>query len=135
MKHIVVDSSVSLAWAFSDEGNAYSDRVLKALKDSQMIVPTIGFLELINAMHVGVKRKRISKADAASFLFLIENLAAERDTSLKSVSLFEICQKYNLTAYDASFLILAQLEFCPIATQDKQLLKAAMNAGIEVFGG
>ena len=41
----------------------------------------------------------------------------------------------GLTAYDASYLLLAQKLGCPLATLDKDLRLAANNCGVEVAQG
>jgi predicted nucleic acid-binding protein len=44
-------------------------------------------------------------------------------------------QKYELTAYDATYLELAMRLDLPLATLDKMLILAATTAGLKVLGG
>ena len=47
--------------------------------------------------------------------------AGERDPSPASV--FALCEKHGITAYDAQFVALALALECPLYTQDKELLR------------
>jgi hypothetical protein len=49
---LVLDASVTLAWAFEDEVNAYPDFVLESLAEAKACVPTIWPLEVGNALLV-----------------------------------------------------------------------------------
>ena len=49
---MVLDASVTLAWAFEDEENVYTDFVLESLADVKACVPAIWPLEVGNALLV-----------------------------------------------------------------------------------
>jgi predicted nucleic acid-binding protein len=44
-----------------------------------------------------------------------------------------LAEEYGLTFYDAAYLSLAKEQHLPLATLDKQLLKAADPAGAQLF--
>ena len=49
-------------------------------------------------------------------------------------ALFEAAGMYGITAYDASYLLLARSEGLPLATLDKKMRKVAKDMGIPLFG-
>jgi predicted nucleic acid-binding protein len=48
-------------------------------------------------------------------------------------AVFDLAQRHSLTVYDAAYLDLALREGLPIASLDRELVRAAGNAGINVF--
>src|SRR5262245_30487832 len=64
----VLDSSITLAWYFADEANAYADEVGRQLPAVEAIVPTIWPLEVANAVLMGERRKRSTPAQAATWI-------------------------------------------------------------------
>jgi predicted nucleic acid-binding protein len=41
--------------------------------------------------------------------------------------------EFELTAYDAAYLMLARTNGLPLATRDKALIRAARKAGVDIF--
>ena len=73
MTNFVLDSSVTLAWAFGDQGDHYTDGVLSALLEGEALVPTLWVLEVANGLFVAERRQRLTPAEADGFA---RNLAA-----------------------------------------------------------
>jgi len=73
----VLDGSVTMAWYFADESNAYADAVLTALETGRAVVPSLWPLEVANTVLVGERRKRSTEAQAAVWLGILEMLARE----------------------------------------------------------
>jgi len=67
----VVDNSVVMSWCFKDEANKYTDAVLDSMAESYAIVPSIWPLEVVNALLVSERRRRLSEADSTRFLTLL----------------------------------------------------------------
>ena len=110
MEGIVVDASVALVWCYPDEHRAYAYRVLDALEDRQMMVPSLWAIEITNALIVGERRRRLRAADVAHFLDLLDGLSIETDLETASRALVEtrtLAQAQELSAYDATYLELA----------------------------
>jgi predicted nucleic acid-binding protein len=138
LKEVVVDASVALAWCFPDETSEYADAVLVALEGQQVLVPSVWSLEITNAITVAQRRNRINSTQSQRFIELLEGLTIrEAVLSLTwSVSnVLPLAQKYDLSAYDASYLAIAIRHSVPLATLDAGLTKAATKAGIEIFLG
>ena len=49
----VLDGSVTLAWLFHDEQDAYADAIVARLPDIEMHVPRLWHLEVANVLLVG----------------------------------------------------------------------------------
>ena len=70
------------------------------------------------------------------FLADLKALPVEIDTAgvpRVHASIPPVARKYQLSAYDASYLELALVEGLPLATLDKRLRTAARSAGVELF--
>ena len=58
---MVLDNSVSAAWCFEDQSTPYTDAVLQAVIDgADVIVPAIWRLEVVNALVVAERRKKVA---------------------------------------------------------------------------
>ena len=130
----VLDCSVSVAWFFEDEECIYSAKILEKLESARAIVPFLWNLEVINAINIAEKRCRIDRAKAA---FSLDRLnALEIIPSVFSPSREELLiasRSYDLTSYDALYLMLAIHERIPLATKDKALIRACDIVGVEVL--
>ncbi len=136
-RRLVIDASVALSWAFEDEADSLSDRVLDAIADGVAVVPAVWPLEVSNALVTAQRRGRMTPADTARFLSLIGRLPVQVEPiELGSMaSLVDAARGYNLSVYDASYLVLAMSLGVPLATRDAALQNAATAAGVELFAG
>ncbi len=136
MSVFVLDASVTLAWFFEDEVSAYTGAVLESLRRHQAQVPGIWPLEIANVLLVGERRGRCSEARSSRFLSLLSalpiRLTGAVDISI-SADLLSLARGHDLSAYDADYLRLAIDSGIPIATQDRKLVKAASECGVELW--
>ncbi len=119
---IVVDASVVLKWQLYDEECISQARALKhdiyvrgVLK---VIAPQLMAYEVVNGLVTAVRRKRLTPDQARES---ISNLVV-LDIELRQVQpagLLDKAIKFNLTAYDAAYLALAEEEKCDLWTGDK----------------
>ena len=94
----VLDCSVTMAWCFEDESNAYTDSVLERLHAATAVVPGLWHLEVANVLIVATRRKRLARADAERFLQLLSglNIAVDDAPAAPAGRLtFEIGAKYG----------------------------------------
>ena len=75
----VLDSSLTVAWHFEDEINAYSDAVEDALAVKAAIVPSLWPLEVANALRMGERRGQTTEAKVRQFLALLQALPIRVD--------------------------------------------------------
>lgn len=132
----ILDASVTMAWCFEDEKDDYADRVLNLFSksDTVAIVPSLWQLEIVNILRSAHLRKRINYADQTRFLSFLSELPIQVvDTMADMNHLLSVTQRFDISAYDATYLCLAMNYRLPIATLDKQLKKAANNAEVKSY--
>lgn len=138
MRFFVLDASITLAWCFPDESNQIADYVADTFKQGKIArVTSFWSHEVLNALLVGEKRKRISEALVQIFIDDLIKLPIVIDFPQPSTVVFtkiqSLCREYGLTPYDAAYLELAIRNELPLATIDKALQKAAIAAGVELL--
>ena len=126
MAGIVVDSSVFAAIAF-DEPNA--KEALALLGGREFYAPSLMAFEVTNTAW-----KKITR-DPSQRPGILESLSIALSTPINWTEVdFEktlaLAIETGLTAYDASYLYLAQTLSMPIATFDRKLSSAAQARGI-----
>ncbi len=135
----VLDASMTMAWCFRDEPTAESDAVGLALSDrEQAVVPAVWAFEVCNAARRGLIRKRVTRAEIASFLRILEEFPIILSEPLERagiLNLLDLASTHKLSAYDASYLDLALHMGLPLATLDGQLRQAAGLVGVPLFTG
>ncbi len=132
----VLDNSVTMSWCFPDENDSYAQDVLKALPSTAAAVPALWPLEVANILLVGERRGRISQADSATFVGLLEGLPIRIDDETAEHAMkasLNLARAQNLSVYAASYLELALRRGLPIATLDAKLKAAAAAVGIPVY--
>jgi predicted nucleic acid-binding protein len=137
----VLDASVTMCWLFLDGKPAertYALSVLDAMKQSETraLVPVTWGLEISNVIGKAETRGSITEAQSESFLEMLGSMDISADTATFSKALsdtLQISRRHRISAYDASYLVLAMREGLPLATLDEDLQKAASKAGLKRF--
>jgi len=132
----VLDYSITMAWCFEDEISKFSDHVLDQLERSTAIVPTIWPLEVANVLLIAERNKRITPIQSSSFVDALSTLPITIDPSTTTRamhSIYVLAGKTKLTIYDAAYLELAIREKIPLASNDKDLLRAAKKLKIIIL--
>jgi predicted nucleic acid-binding protein len=132
VSQFVVDASVVLTWCFPDENTAVAQRVASMFqRGGTAVAPAFWPHEVLNALLVGEKRKRISKELVRSFLDDLAALPIALEQFPAGVVFDRIqllSREHGLTAYDAAYLDLALESGIPIATLDEDLVRACKKA-------
>lgn len=132
----VLDASVAVAWAFDDEDDERADAIADLLVDAFALVPPLWHVELANVLALGMRKGRIDEDGTASFLRLLGLLDIRTDTVPPDAGRLALAAvQHGLTAYDASYLLLAAERGLPLATADRELSAAATGAGIPLLTG
>lgn len=126
----VLDASMAASWAFEDDNSTPAQQVLGTLTTDYAIVPALWWFEMLNIMAVNERRGRLSAAAAAEFLSLLYNLDIEVDHRPDHATVLSLARRYRLTGYDAAYLELALREGLPLATLDRELVRAAASVGV-----
>jgi len=125
LKRIVIDASVVLKWYLDDEDNSRPALSLLERYVSQeldIIAPSLLGYEVINGLAIAKKRGRIraDKLQMAVQGFMDLEISQKHISSFypKVIHFYNI---YNLSAYAASYLALADEESIPLITADERL--------------
>jgi predicted nucleic acid-binding protein len=132
----VLDGSITMVWGFEDETDAYAEAILDKMPDLEAHVPSLWPLEVANALLVGERRKRITPADAARFLTILEAFPITVDDQTVAHAwgaTMHLARAHNLSSYDASYLELAIRLGLPLAAQDGKLKTAAQAMGVPLL--
>ena len=136
MSRFVIDASVVLAWCFVDEDDATAQHVASMFKRGDTAVaPSFWPHEVLNALLVGEKRKRISSELVQLFLkdLAILPIALEQSPALNVFDeVQQVSRDHGLTAYDAAYLALAVASNLPLATLDADLARACKKARVRL---
>lgn len=134
---LVLDSSVTLAWLFSDEGGAAVDEVFAQVVAGKAWVPTLWRLEVANSLTTALRRQRITAEfrDQSLADLALLNIVADPDTdALAWSATLRLADHHRLTLYDAAYLELALRLNLPLATLDQDLRRAAQVQGVLLLG-
>jgi predicted nucleic acid-binding protein len=128
----VLDASLTMTWAFTNEATPFTARVLESLKRTHAVTPALWPFEVTNALLDAERRGRINAAQQAEFLERLRLLPIHiehRPAAWLGQQILPLARAYRLTAYDAAYLELAIRDGLPLATTDDDLRKAATAAG------
>lgn len=139
MKSLVLDGSAALGLLLPDERQSPSSRHLRSLLEAEPVlyVPAHWWVELANGLIMAERRKRVSLAAGMEMLTLIQAFGVTTDDAppaQTTAATAALARQQGLTAYDAAYLELAIRRGAALATQDKELLRAAEACGVERVG-
>lgn len=132
----VLDSSVALAMLLPDESSQAADAVAGLLERTHALVPAIWPLEVRNALLMALRGRRLAPREFDERVSLLDALPIEVDAGAGREALsraVEIARRHGLSAYDASYLELAQRHSVPLATLDGALRKACARSRIRAI--
>ena len=120
----IVDASYVLSFLLVDEGTKEVDDFFRSYVDGtiRLLSSEILPLEVLNALLAAHARKRISEKQIKelSEKFWVLDIPLEKSDDADCLA---IALKYSLTAYDASYLVLAKRVGVILHTHDKALKK------------
>ncbi len=129
----ILDCSVTMAWYFKDEANAYANAVRRSLSRTRAVVPALWPLEVANILVLGERRRRSTEAEASKWLRYLQLLPirVDEETAARAWSdILHIARSYDLSVYDAAYLELAIRLGLPLASLDDRLKATAVSAGL-----
>lgn len=134
---LVIDSSVALAWCFEDEQSPETSAIEQQVVEYGAIAPVLWPLEIANGLRTAMRRNRITRTIRDAALEKLGNypIRLDRQTDEHAwTGILRLSDKHDLTPYDGAYLELAIRSNLPLATLDRELLRAALSEGISVFG-
>lgn len=119
---IVVDASV-LATALADDGPD-GDLVRNRMRGERLVAPELVDLEVLSTFRRAARGGRLDERRSGQALEDLAALPLRRVSHLPLVNrIWEL--RDNLTAYDASYVALAEMLDCPLLTADGGIAKAS----------
>lgn len=134
---LVLDSSVTAAWIYSEESTAAVRHALTLVTTNGAWAPALWKLEVANILEMGVRRRRTTAAFRDSTLADLALLPVQLDAETErhtwgAILCFAV--RHNLTLYDAAYLELAKRRGLPLATLDADLRTAARAEKVQLLG-
>jgi len=126
---IVVDASVSASWFLPDEMSDAAERLLELIVggEARLIEPSLWLYESINILKSAVVRKRITQTDARKALYFLKEIPTDyvSPENIGEQLILEHAISNGLSAYDATYLTLAESCGADLFTADGDLLRLA----------
>jgi len=132
MSALVLDASVALSWVLHEQEEYASIAVQAAFADGAH-VPSLWVYEIQNVLALITRRGRLTLNDARTACSAIASIPTQVHAPKGLGREFSLGVQSGLTAYDASYLCIAQDLQLPIATLDEELSRAAQILGITAF--
>jgi predicted nucleic acid-binding protein len=138
VSRFVLDASVVLTWCFPDEASHKATEISErfAAGDRALVTPFWRH-EVLSAMLMGEKRKRLTRELTSAFIDDLNQLPVEQDAESNSLAAFaathNFCRRHQLTPYDAAYLEIAIRNKVALATLDRDLIRAAAAEGVTLL--
>ena len=134
---LVLDSSVTLAWLYSDEATPAVLSVFDRVIREGAFVPSLWALEIANSLTMAVRQERITANDRNDSLTDLASLPIEVDRQSEANAwkdATQLADRHKLSIYDAAYLELALRRGLPLATLDGDLREASGVEGVRLLG-
>ncbi len=126
---IIADTNIFLAIALEEPEKEY---IIEMTSESDAHSPEILPYEIGNALTAMIKRGQISKNEALS-TFEITRKIPVRLLPADIPKALDIAMRFNIYAYDAYFIQVAQFMACPLLTLDKRMKEVARKLNISLL--
>lgn len=129
-----------MRWLFvggSAADRQYAVEVAALVETSEVHVPALFVTEAANVISRALKVGVITWQECESSFDLLHAMQASIepiDSTQSAMPLAITAFEEGLSAYDATYLLLAKKLGCPLATLDKDLRRAAKKCGVEIAG-
>ena len=141
MKRLVIDASVALKWFLLDE--KYGDRALDLLErfvrgELDLSAPSLMVYEVINGLVIAQRKGRIAEEQVLTSISGFLNLGITFvDVAGLEARVLHFCRVYNRSAYDASYLAVAEQDSVALVTGDERLYNSTKGkaAWVKWIGG
>jgi predicted nucleic acid-binding protein len=133
----VLDNSVALTWCFEDERTPATTALLIQIGESGALAPGLWPLEALNGLLVAERRGRLDASRRhrlTGFLHVLPIKLDDETANRAWTETLRLAERFGLSAYDASYLELAQRHRLPLASLDQDLRAAATALGLHVLG-
>jgi len=133
VKIVTIDASAAASWLFPSQRTRAADMFLEASADRRFAAPGVFAWEIGNQIAV---RARRDEREAGRLLTQLEAFEIDISPPVGAEAVFAYIGQglqRNLTLFDTAYLNHALALGTSLASRDRQLLDAAVKAGVEVF--
>jgi predicted nucleic acid-binding protein len=132
---LVLDATMALAWIFERAKAKEAERASAILRDIERqtaLVPALFHIEVLNALVAAERRGVVTVSRALDFIARLDRLPIQTDpvSPPPKEPIFSLAREFQLTAYDATYLLLAIHSRAALATFDERLARARDKAGV-----
>lgn len=134
MSALVIDASVFGPYLFKGEWSEKAVSLLTEIGEHELYVPAHWHLEIANMLTAALHKDRISRDDRAFALASLERFVTIVDEGAAAgawAETLDLADKYRLTLYDAAYLEIATRRGMKLASNDRALLAAALQEGVD----
>jgi predicted nucleic acid-binding protein len=127
----VLDASVSIKWFVDEENSDLARALLGQMTDAatRFHIPNLFYVELANVLWKCVQRQRLSAESARDAVSAIRALTfVSHPMELLIDGALDIAMRHGVTAYDASYVALAESLGLPMITADDKLQRKLANS-------
>ena len=125
-----------MAIILPDENSSKTDMMFNALDENDNVyVPQLSWYETANVIRNLIRHRRFTEDEAVFFFSMLQFMDFKTDfeTGVNySKKIWKLGNDYNLSAYDAAYLELADRKKAILCTLDDNLIKAAKKHGVNV---
>ncbi len=135
MKQVVADASFCGAWILADESSGEADRLLTRIASGsvQLVVPALWHYEMLNLLRSALRRKRLAAEDLDLAVETLERVPMTMEDLPGAPArrrILHLAAQFDLSAYDAAYLELADRFKIALQTNDARLKAAAKQLGL-----
>lgn len=135
MKKVVADASFCGAWILPDESSGAAERLLmRAISGAiELVVPALWHYEMLNLLRSAVRRKRLATAEMDLAVEALERVPMTLEDLPGAPArrrILHLAMQFELSAYDAAYLELADRFKIALQTNDAKLKAAAKQLGL-----
>ena len=125
---MILDASVGVKWIFQEALSEKAEALLKLAEEQkvEIVVPGLFYEELANACWLRVRKNLPlygTTDDALDRIADLPLLKTYPNRELTTVA-YENALQFNISAYDAHYVSLAEVYVAPLITADEKLLAA-----------
>lgn len=136
VRHCVVDANVVLKLFFEQPGSDQADALFARLgtdTQARYYAPDLIYGECASALAKYVRLKGLSAAEARKSLNALVGLGLVAVPTVELVNdALDVALRYQVTGYDACYVVLAGRLKIPLVTADERLFNALMGAGYDL---
>jgi len=125
---IVVDANVVVAMLLDNTFTAHARAV--HLRDATWVTHPLCQSEVLNALLQETKARKIALQDAVNAAETAAHLLTERADGCEPSTVLTTAHSSGLTAYDATYVVLARSLGVPLITEDKEILRACPDVAL-----